>query len=157
MKIKKTVLHVFSFCTLVGAIASNTIWAEPTVSISATALNVESIERSEKFYSEVFGLTRVFQYPPQGEPVIEIGMTPPGQASLMLILAHFSDDPLPEGKKAYGRVIFNTDNALAIAAKAEERGATIRNLSSPGGATIIFFDDPDGYDVELYQAVDPSE
>ena len=63
MKIKKTVLHVFSFCTLVGAIASNTIWAEPT----------------------------------------------------------------------------------------------IRNLSSPGGATIIFFDDPDGYDVELYQAVEPSE
>jgi catechol 2,3-dioxygenase-like lactoylglutathione lyase family enzyme len=75
----------------------------------------------------------------------------------MLILAHFNDDPLPEGKKTYGRIVINTDNADFIAAKAAERGATIRKLPSGGGATIIFFDDPDGYEIELYQAATPSD
>lgn len=79
------------------------------------------------------------------------------QPSLMLILAHFNDDPLPEGKKTYGRIVINTDNADFIAAKAAERGATIRKLPSGGGATIIFFDDPDGYEIELYQAATPSD
>ena len=148
---------MISFWFFQLTVVAGLVAAEPSVSISATALNVEDIERSEIFYGEVFGLTRVFQYPPEGDEVIEIGMTSPGQSSLMLIFAHFNDDPLPEEKKAYGRVVINPDNALAIAAKAEARGATIRNLSSPGGATIIFFDDPDGYDVELYQAAPQSD
>ncbi|MEE3183216.1 MAG: hypothetical protein VX266_04690 [Pseudomonadota bacterium] len=55
------------------------------------------------------------------------------------------------------RIVINTDNAGLIAAKAGKRGATIRQLPSGGGATIIFIDDPDGYDIELYQSATSSD
>ena len=42
------------------------------ISFASVALNVADIPRAEKFYSEVFGLVRTFQFPPAGEP-IEIG------------------------------------------------------------------------------------
>jgi hypothetical protein len=56
------------------------------------------------------------------------------QPSLMLILAHFNDDPLPEGKKTYGRIVINTDNADFIAAKAAERGRKILNFQAAAAA-----------------------
>ena len=157
MRLRAKLIKVTAVFVLGALVTLMLIAAEPTASISATALNVESIERSERFYGAVLGLERVFQYPAEGDDVIEIGMVRSDQPSLMLILAHFNDDPLPEGKKTYGRIVINTDNADFIAAKAAERGATIRKLPSGGRATIIFFDDPDGYEIELYQAATPSD
>ena len=72
---------------------------------------------------------------------------------MSIILAHFNDDPLPEGLSAYGRLIITTNDAAALAKRASERNSTLRNLSEPGsaGPVIIFLDDPDGYQIELYQ------
>ena len=46
-------------------------------------------------------------------------------------------------------------DADAIAKRAEERGSVLRELGlprGPGKPILIFFNDPDGYEVELYQA-----
>ena len=51
-------------------------WAESEMRpvLMGVALNVADIERSEKYYSEIFNLRRTFQYSPSGGPVIEIGL-----------------------------------------------------------------------------------
>ena len=129
--------------------------AAPDISFSATALNVADLARSEKFYSEVFGLERTFQFPQEGDP-IEIGLGRPGQAGGMgFLLAHFNDDPLPDGRTAYGRIVVNVTDAKAIAKRATDRGSTIsQDLETPWGAKLIIFDDPDGYQIELYQGAE---
>ena len=111
--------------------------------------------RSEKFYADVLGFKRVGTYPPDGKQPIEVFLARPGaSAGASLILAHLNDDPLPEGKSRYGRIIVNTPDAKAIEKKAQALGAKTRAISIPGDnpPVIIFFNDPDGYEIELYQA-----
>jgi predicted enzyme related to lactoylglutathione lyase len=123
-----------------------------TISLGSVALNVADIARAEKFYSEVFGLVRTFQYPPQGDP-IEIGLGRPDQPGGMgLLLAHFNDDPLPAGKSTYGRIIINSSDARGLAERAVAAGAKmLRDVGQPGGPVILFLSDLDGYEFELYQ------
>ena len=132
-------------------------WAESEMRpvLMGVALNVADIERSEKYYSQIFNLRRTFQYPPSGGPVIEIGLGNKDGKGGSLLLARFSDDPLPDAKSRYGRLVFNVKDADAIAKRAEERGSVLRELGlprGPGKPILIFFNDPDGYEVELYQA-----
>ena len=121
--------------------------------LGLVAINVADLERSEKYYAEVLGFTRAWQYPPDSDDPIEIGLVAPGGGA-GLALAHLNDDPLPEGKGRYGRIIVNTANAKALAKRAEAAGSTLRHVTIPGDnpPTIIFFRDPDGYEIELYQA-----
>ena len=123
----------------------------PEIRMSSVALNVKDIARSEKFYSEMFGLERTFEFESQGN-LIEIGLGRPG-GGMGFLLAHFNDDPLPEGRTAYGRIVVNVSDAKSVAKLATDRGATIsRDMVIGSGAHLIFFDDPDGYEIELYQA-----
>lgn len=123
-----------------------------SISVTGVGINISDLERSEKFYAEVFGLERVFRYPPEGE-ILEVGLARPGQPGMSIILAHFNDDPLPEGKSAYGRLVITTSDAMAVAKRATDRGSTTRSVGTPGPSNpvIIFLDDPDGYEIELYQ------
>lgn len=123
------------------------------ISLGSVALNVADIERAETFYTEVFGLVRTFQFPPDGNNLIEIGLGRPDQPGGMgLLLARFNDDPLPEGKSAYGRIIINSTDARALADRAVEAGAKmLRDLTSPGGPILLFLSDLDGYEFEIYQ------
>ena len=130
--------------------------------LSQVAINVEDLDRSEKYYRDVLGFVRVWQYPAESETPVEIGLAAPGGGA-GLVLARLNDDPLPEGKGRYGRIIVNTANAKALAAKAEAyrnrsgEGSEPRFITIPGDnpPTIVFFRDPDGYEIELYQAPPP--
>ena len=121
--------------------------------LAQVAINVADLERSEKYYRDGLGFERVWQYPPDSAQPIEIGLAAPGGGA-GLVLSHLSDDPLPEGKGSYGRIIVDTANAKALAARAEAAGSATRFVTIPGDnpPTIVFFRDPDGYEVELYQA-----
>ena len=124
--------------------------------LAQVAINVADLSRSEKYYRDVLGFTRVWQYPPDSETPIEIGLAAPGGGA-GLVLARLNDDPLPEGKGRYGRIIVNTADAKALAAKAEAAGSEPRFVTIPGDnpPTLVFFRDPDGYEIELYQAPSP--
>jgi hypothetical protein len=63
---------------------------EMSVGLSAVGINVSDVARAEKFYTEVFGLHRTFQYPPTGVP-IEVGLGGPG-GGMGLLLARLSED-----------------------------------------------------------------
>jgi len=65
--------------------------------LGLVAINVADLERSEKYYAEVLGFIRAWQYPPDSDDPIEIGLVAPGGGA-GLALAHLNDDPLPEGK-----------------------------------------------------------
>ena len=127
-------------------------YAQEDVQLMGVGFNVANLEASEQFYRALFGLTRTFRFPPEGD-LLEIGLGRPGGGA-QLILAHLNDDPLPDEKAKYGRLVFNVKDARAIAAQAQARGSTLRDISppGPGNPVIIFLLDPDGYDVELYQA-----
>ena len=122
------------------------------ITMTGVGINVTDLLRSEKFYTEVFGLVRVFRFPPEGK-LLEVGLVRPDQPGMSLILAHFNDEPLADTKSSYGRLIVNTDDARSVAKRATDRGSTLRNLGQPNGPVIIFLDDPDGYQIELYQPV----
>lgn len=124
--------------------------------LAQVAINVADLGRSEKYYRDVLGFTRVWQYPPDSEAPIKIGLAAPGGGA-GLVLARLNDDPLPEGKGRYGRIIVDTANAEGLAAKAEAAGSKPRFVTIPGDnpPTIVFFRDPDGYEIELYQAPSP--
>jgi len=121
--------------------------------LALVAINVADLERSESYYGEVLGFKRVWTYPSDGNDVIEIALEPHGGGA-PLVTAHFNDDPLPEGKGSYGRIIVNTANAKALAKKAEAAGSTLRWVTIPGEnpPTIVFFRQPAAYEIELYQA-----
>jgi catechol 2,3-dioxygenase-like lactoylglutathione lyase family enzyme len=129
--------------------------ASADLTLSAVALNVSDLARSEKFYIDLLGLERTFRYPPDGK-LLEVGLSRPGQKGQMsqmsIILAHFNDDPLPEGKAGYGRIVVVATDAKAVAKRATDAGFAARTLAAPpGGSVVIFVTDPDGYQIELYQ------
>jgi catechol 2,3-dioxygenase-like lactoylglutathione lyase family enzyme len=149
---------VLAFLGFVVGLSAQTVQAQtsadkPSMEIGfmGVGINVADVARAEKFYTEVFGLVRTFQFPPEGTPM-EVGLARPG-GGITLLLAHLSDDPLPQGKSAYGRIVINTDDARALADRAIAHGSKLlRDLGSPGGPVILFMSDPDGYEFELYQA-----
>ena len=123
-----------------------------TVGFIGVGINVSDLARSEKFYTEVFGLERTFRFPPEGE-LMEVGLAFPGQTGMTLLLARLNDDPLPDGKSAYGRIVFNTDDARGLADRMIAAGSKLlSDVGPPGGPVILFLSDPDGYQVELFQA-----
>lgn len=127
---------------------------KPPMSIGflGVGINVSDLARSEKFYTEVFGLQRTFRFPPEGE-LMEVGLAFPGQPGVTLLLARLNDDPLPDGKSSYGRIVFNTDDARALADRMIAAGSKLlSDVGPPGGPVILFLSDPDGYQVELFQA-----
>ncbi len=125
--------------------------------LGQVAINVEDLARSEEYYGDVLGFKRAWTYPSDGTDPIEIGLAAPGGGGAGLILARLNDDPLPEGKGRYGRIVVNTAQAKALAKKAEAAGSELRWVTIPGDnpPTIVFFRDPDGYEIELYQAPSP--
>ena len=124
----------------------------PSAGFIGVGINVSDLARSEKFYTEVFGLQRTFRFPPEGE-LMEVGLAFPGQTGMTLLLARLNDDPLPDGKSAYGRIVFNTDDARALADRMIAAGSKLlSDVGPPGGPVILFLSDPDGYQVELFQA-----
>ena len=127
---------------------------KPQMSIGflGVGINVSDLARSEQFYTEVFGLQRTFRFPPEGE-LMEVGLAFPGQTGVTLLLAHLNDDPLPAGKSSYGRIVFNTDDARALADRMIAAGSELlSDVGPPGGPVILFLSDPDGYQIELFQA-----
>lgn len=149
----KGFLHVLTIAALAFSPVLLADEEKSDAALAQVAINVADLDRSEKYYRDVLGFTRTWQYPPDSDAPIEIGLTAPGGGA-GLILARLNDEPLPEGKSRYGRIVVNTANAKALAAKAEAAGSETRFVEIPGDnpPTLVFFNDPDGYEIELYQA-----
>ncbi len=114
-----------------GAEAGKSDHGKSDAALAQVAINVADLGRSEKYYRDVLGFTRAWQYPPDSDAPIEIGLAAPGGGA-GLVLARLSGEPLPEGRGGYGRIIVNTRNARKLAAKAEAAGSKPRFVTIPG-------------------------
>jgi catechol 2,3-dioxygenase-like lactoylglutathione lyase family enzyme len=121
--------------------------------MGGVGLNVADLRRSEHFYTEVIGLKVAVRVPTDEAPK-EIVLCVSGSLTggdPFLVLADLGGR-LEPGRQGFGRVILNTTDAAAIAGRATSAGFAARSLSQPGERPVYFLTDPDGYQVELYQA-----
>jgi len=106
------------------------------------ALEVSDLDRSERFYGEVLGLERIH---PEWDP-------PRVLASAGSGVALFPAEPDGDGNGGRGmlHLAFRVDGPGFAAAQSElsERGIDFR-LSDHGSAHSVYFEDPDGYQLEL--------
>jgi catechol 2,3-dioxygenase-like lactoylglutathione lyase family enzyme len=127
----------------------------PLIKMGGVGLNVADMQRAEAFYTDVVGLKVAIRVPEQGPPM-EIALSVSGSLTggdPFVVLANLGK-PLTPGREGFGRVIINTTDAEAIARRATEAGFAAESLSQPGpnSRPVYFLTDPDGYQVELYQA-----
>ncbi|MDB6062582.1 MAG: hypothetical protein JWM78_2685 [Verrucomicrobiaceae bacterium] len=127
----------------------------PLIKMGGVGLNVADMQRSEKFYVEIVGLKVAIRMPFDGPP-IEIALSVSGDlmgGDPFVVLANLGETP-NAGCAGFGRVIINTTDAAAIARRATDAGFAARSFSAPGleGRPVFFLTDPDGYQIELYQA-----
>lgn len=123
-------------------------------SVKGTFLNVVDMEKSAKFYTEVFGL-KIARSVPEGQikGAKEVVLSQSGVFDLkdtpLLVLFHRDDKPLPPGRTAFGRIISVSTNADALAARAKAAGYSAVKSAKEKSVTMVT--DPDGYQIELIQ------
>jgi lactoylglutathione lyase len=139
------------------AFAAPTSAAEPPpIRVGGVGLNVSDVERSLKFYTEALGLKVAFRLPAQG-PIQEVALCVSGDIASgePFVVLTANSEPLKPGGAQFGRVIINTPDAAAVAARAARLGYSAVKMGGAGASgarPVYFLTDPDGYAVELYQA-----
>ena len=118
--------------------------------IAGAALNVSDLERSKKFYTEVMGL-KVSNTMKVAEGT-EIIMSMDGTTKApIVVITDF--DVLKPGRETYGRLIFNMPNPKPFIQKIKDAGIAVQQAGPPDGSVqVYFFHDPDGYQIEVFQA-----
>lgn len=144
---KRIIVAAFLAAALFSPIAAQaqTPTAAPAVRLVLVRVFTTDLDRAERFYREVFGLTETQDY---GEH--ERVLTLPGEGAPRLVLAHTDQ---PRGNGSFALAIADID---AVMSRAAANGATItRAASAPsaqmGGVRIGLFTDPDGTLVEVIQ------
>jgi catechol 2,3-dioxygenase-like lactoylglutathione lyase family enzyme len=111
------------------------------------ALSVSDLKRSSEFYSEVLGLERAYEE--WHEPVFMVA-SGTGLALFSTGSHESSGDPDAKPPVRFLHVAFRVDREAFEAARSElaERGIDT-SFADHGAAHSIYFDDPDGHQVEL--------
>lgn len=149
----KRILLVLSMTLLCSGLAIASDNPEATY-LMMPVIAVSNIEKSMKFYMDVFDLKVGFVVPAGAVPkdAREIVLTKNGKFDFKttpaLILIHTGDKPLPEDRAAYKRIVVTTSRVDTVDAHAKDAGAEIAKASSDKGR---FLTDPDGYRIEIYQ------
>ena len=119
-----------------------------------TMIRVGDLEKSIKFYTEVVGLKhhRTTEYPDGEFTLAFLGYG--GDTEPFLELTHnwsTTDYDLGNG---YGHMAFGVEDIYATCEKIENLGGKVTRPPGPmkhGKTVIAFFEDPDGYKVELIE------
>jgi catechol 2,3-dioxygenase-like lactoylglutathione lyase family enzyme len=137
-----------------------------------TGFTVSDIERSVVFYRDVLGLRLVRRQTGTAPYVakvtgfegvrLEIALLQPADGGSMLELLQYVSHPAPPTDRATNRpgnahVCFKVDDVRAACAELRRQGVTL--VSEPteitagahAGGWAVYFRDPDGFTLELYQ------
>ena len=119
-----------------------------------TMVRVGDLDKSVNFYTEVIGLKhhRTKEYPDGEFSLAFLGYG--GETEPFLELTHNWNTSDYELGNAYGHMAFGVDDIYATCEKIEALGGKITRPPGPmkhGKTVIAFFEDPDGYKVELIE------
>jgi len=128
---------------------------KPRAAVFGVAINVSDIERSGKYYENIFGLKEVMRVTGHDGKPHELVLSASGKLVDGQAIVLAKADAATVGQQAFGRVIFTVTDAHALADRAKSAGFEITQVSEPKppgvAAVVIFLKDPDGYAVELFQ------
>lgn len=115
-----------------------------THGLTHIALKVADLERSSRFYRQLFGATEMYH-----EDTF-IQLTTPG-AHDIIVLEKGKPNPQTGGLLHFGfRLKYKTD-APALIEEVEAAGGTVKEAGEfVPGEPYIFFLDPDGYEAEIW-------
>ena len=119
-----------------------------------TMIRVGDLERSIKFYSDVIGLKhhRTTEYPDGEFSLAFLGYG--GETEPFLELTHNWNTTEYNLGDGYGHMAFGVEDIYAACENIERLGGKITRPPGPmkhGTTVIAFFEDPDGYKVELIE------
>ena len=112
-------------------------------------LDVTNMERSEHFYREVLGLSKIVRYQiPNNGAILQL--SPTGTSPGVELWYEEPIEPAPQTRL---HIAFRVDDTRAWVAHLRELGVPIAEEPfEVGGEVIAFIRDPDGYLIELNQA-----
>lgn len=118
-----------------------------------TMLRVGDLEKSVKFYTEVFEmkLLRKKDYPDGRFTNVFIGFADETNNTVIELTHNWDTHSYDQGN-AFGHLAFEVDDVYSAVDTIEQRGGKIIREAGPmnAGTTIIaFVEDPDGYQIEL--------
>ena len=119
-----------------------------------TMIRVGDLDKSVNFYTEVIGLThhRTTEYPDGEFSLAFLGYG--GDTEPFLELTHNWNTTEYNLGNGYGHMAFGVEDIYATCEKIEALGGKITRPPGPmkhGKTVIAFFEDPDGYKVELIE------
>jgi len=118
-----------------------------------TMLRVGNLEKSIKFYTEVFGmqLLRKKDYPDGNFTLAFVGYGDETNNTVIELTHNWDTDSYELGN-AYGHIALEVDDVYQAVESIKKQGGNILREAGPmnAGTTIIaFVEDPDGYQIEL--------
>ena len=112
-------------------------------SLDHIGIYVEDLERSLRFYGEVFG------FPEHSR--LELGTTRIAfldlGGSLLEIVQRAEPPEAPRG--SWSHLAYTVDDFDGMVGRLRGMGLELREMTLDDGARIVFFKDPDGHDVEI--------
>ena len=118
-----------------------------------TMLRVGNLEKSIKFYTEIFGmqLLRKKDYPDGNFTLAFVGYGDETNNTVIELTHNWDTDSYELGN-AYGHIALEVDDVYQAVESIKKQGGNILREAGPmnAGTTIIaFVEDPDGYQIEL--------
>jgi len=118
-----------------------------------TMLRVGNLEKSIKFYTEIFGmqLLRKKDYPDGKFTLAFVGYGDETNNTVIELTHNWDTDSYELGN-AYGHIALEVDDVYQAVESIKKQGGNILREAGPmnAGTTIIaFVEDPDGYQIEL--------
>ena len=120
-----------------------------------TMLRVGNLDRSLKYYTEVFGMKvlRKKDYPDGKFTLAFVGYGPESQTAVIELTHNWDTDRYDLGT-GYGHIALEVEDAYAACEQIRQRGGKVVREAGPmkhGTTVIAFVEDPDGYKIELIQ------
>jgi len=120
-----------------------------------TMLRVGNLEKSVKFYTEIFNmqLLRQKDYPEGKFTLAFLGYGDEASNSAIELTHNWDTDSYDLGT-GYGHIALEVDDVYAAVESIKKQGGKILREAGPmnAGTTIIaFVEDPDGYQIELLE------